>query len=133
MARNRVTYLNLVILTIALGLFTRSRFIPIELKDSFLIIYAGDTLWAAMVYYIFCIVFPRHSPLRIIIYALTFSYTIELLQLWQVGWLNQIRNTRIGTLILGRGFLWTDFLCYSVGVVLAYLTTHIRSDKPNRG
>ena len=120
MPRTRITYITLVILTIALGLFTRSFYLPDVLKGGFITTHVGDALWAAMVYFIICIILPKHSQLKIAIYALTFSFAIELSQLCQQDWLNQIRNTRIGALILGRGFLWSDFLCYSAGLTLAY-------------
>ena len=117
MPRNRPTYLALVIVIITLGLFTRSSYMP----GGFIATYAGDTLWAAMVYFMLCVAFPKWSPFRIALIALSFSYAIEISQLCQQDWLNQLRDTRLGGLILGRGFIWTDFLCYTVGVLLAYL------------
>ncbi len=120
MARTLPTYLALVILTITLGLFTRSSYLPISLKGSFITTHLGDALWAAMVYFILCVISPKLSPLKIAIFALSFSFAIELTQLCQQDWLNQIRNTRIGALILGRGFLLSDFLCYTTGVALPY-------------
>ncbi len=121
MLRNRFAYLILVVIIIALGLFTRSSFMPEMMRGGFITTYAGDALWAAMVYFMLCVVFPKWSPTRIAIIALSFSYAIEISQLCQQDWLNQIRHTRIGALILGRGFLWTDFLCYTAGVLLAFL------------
>jgi hypothetical protein len=121
MPRNRPTYLALVIVIITLGLFTRSSFLPLIMKGGFIATYAGDTLWATMIYLIICVAFPKWSPFRIALIALGFCYAIEISQLYQQDWLNQIRNTRLGALILGRGFLWTDFLCYTVGIQLAYL------------
>ena len=121
MPRNRPTYLALVIVIITLGLFSRSSFLPLAMKGGFIATYGGDTLWAAMVYFIVCVACPKWSPLKIAIIALSFSYAIEISQLLQQDLLNQIRNTRLGALILGRGFLWTDFLCYTIGIQIAYL------------
>ena len=121
MSRNRPTYLALVIVIITLGLFTRSSFLPLAMKGGFIASYAGDTLWAAMVYFIVCVAFPKWSSLKIAIIALSFCYAIEISQLCQQDWINQIRNTRLGAHILGRGFLWSDFLCYTIGIQLAYL------------
>ena len=50
--------------------------------------------------------------------ALVFCYLIEVSQLYQGEWLNQIRRTTLGGLILGYGFLWRDLLSYTVGVLL---------------
>ena len=121
MPRNRPTYLALVIVIITLGLLTRSSFMPQVLSGGFITTYAGDTLWAIMIYLILCVSFPKWFALRIALVALGFCYSIEFSQLYQADWLNQIRHTRLGALILGRGFLWSDFLCYSAGILLAYL------------
>lgn len=116
MKRNRQIYLSIVLLVITLGLFTRSSF----MGEGFFKDYAGDTLWAAMVYFGLCFFLPKWSPIKIAIVALCFSYAIEISQLNQEPWLNNIRSTKIGSLVLGRGFLWSDFLCYTTGVLLAY-------------
>ena len=91
------------------------------MPEGFLKEYAGDTLWAFMVYLGLCFLFPKWSAVKVAIYALSFSYAIEVSQLNQQEWLNNLRDTRLGALVLGRGFLWSDFLCYTVGVVLGYL------------
>lgn len=118
MSRNRPVYLALVIITMALGLFTRSSYIPA--KDGFIATYSGDVLWATMVYLIFCFIFPKWSALKIAIYALAFSFAIEFSQLNQQDWLNSIRHTRLGGLVLGFGYQSSDLVCYIVGVLLPY-------------
>ncbi len=40
---------------------------------------------------------------------------IEFLQLWQPDWLQAIRATLPGRLVLGNSFAWSDFLSYVVG------------------
>ncbi len=54
--------------------------------------------------------------MRVAVTAWLFAFSIELSQLYHSPWLDQIRQTRVGGLILGFGFLWTDLLCYGVGV-----------------
>jgi hypothetical protein len=51
--------------------------------------------------------------------ALLTAFTVEISQLVRVEWLDAIRSTRLGTLLLGRGVLWSDLLVYSVGRALA--------------
>lgn len=80
--------------------------------------YLGDALWALMVFWGCCFLFPNLSNLKLIMMALVFCYLIEVSQLYQGGWLNQIRRTTLGGLILGYGFLWRDLLSYTVGVLL---------------
>ncbi len=78
MPRNRPTYLALVIVIITLGLFSRSSFLPLMMKGGFIATYAGDTLWAAMVYFMVCVAFPKWSALKIAIVALSFCFAIEI-------------------------------------------------------
>jgi len=129
MSRNRPTYLALIIVIVTLGLFTRSSFMPA--KDGFIATYAGDVLWAAMVYLIFCVLCPKWSPLKVAIYALAFSFAIEFSQLNQQDWINSIRQTRLGGLVLGFGYQASDLVCYTVGVLLAYFT-EVKFCKPKQ-
>ena len=50
--------------------------------------------------------------------AMAFSVVIELSQLYHAPWIDSIRHTTLGGLILGFGFLWSDLACYAVGVGL---------------
>ncbi len=61
------------------------------------------------------------SPIKIGIGALSFAYLIEVSQLYQANWIVAIRNTTLGSLVLGHGFLWSDLVCYTVGIGLAFL------------
>lgn len=45
----------------------------------------------------------------------------EALQLCHAPWIEVIRGTRIGGLLLGYGFLWSDIICYAVGIAVAYV------------
>ena len=49
------------------------------------------------------------------------SVAVELSQLYHAPWIDSIRHTTIGGLILGFGFLWSDLACYSLGVGLGVL------------
>ncbi|WP_207425217.1 DUF2809 domain-containing protein [Pedobacter sp. SYSU D00535] len=79
----------------------------------------GDALWAAMVYFGFRFLEPAKPPIVAFFFALTFSFFIEASQLYQANWLNKLRETTIGALVLGRGFLAIDLLRYSVGILTA--------------
>lgn len=115
--RNRLIYLILIILTVAAGIVSRkfSSSLP-----SFIAEYAGDTLWALSVYFVIIFIFNKIKPLTAAIAALAFSYLIELSQLYQSDWINAIRNTTIGALVLGFGFLWSDIACYTIGVTFGF-------------
>jgi hypothetical protein len=82
--------------------------------------YAGDMLWAAMVYLIAGTIRNKASPARLAVGAFTFSLAVEISQLYQADWINAVRGTRLGGLVLGYVFMWSDLLCYAVGVALAF-------------
>ena len=53
--------------------------------------------------------------------AYCFCFVIELSQLYHAPWIDGLRHTRLGGLILGYGFLWSDLICYAVGVATGWL------------
>jgi hypothetical protein len=113
MRRSRFIYSGLATGTVILGLASR-RFrseLPWIIAE-----YAGDTLWAAMVYLIAATIWNRASPVLLAVGSVSFSFAIEFSQLYQAEWINSLRATRLGGLVLGYGFLWTDLLCYAAGV-----------------
>lgn len=118
MTRNYTIYVALILIAITLGMFTRSSFMPA--RDGFIATYAGDTIWAIMVYLIFCVIFPKWSSLKTAIYALAFCFAIEFSQICQVDWLNNIRQNRFARLVLGVGYQSSDLICYSVGIIISY-------------
>lgn len=115
--KNRLKYLTLVIAVVLTGLASR-RF---SAADGFIHNYVGDALWAAMIYFGFRFLKPILRPRWTAVAALIFCFLIEISQLYQAEWLNTIRRTTLGGLVLGFGFLWSDFVCYSVGVFLAWI------------
>ena len=50
--------------------------------------------------------------------ALAVSFLIELSQLWHPPFLEALRATTIGGLVLGYGFLRSDLVCYTVGACI---------------
>jgi hypothetical protein len=113
--RNRVKYLIAGVTVIILGLSSR---LYAQVIPEFLARYAGDTFWALAAFIGIGILFPRLSTLRVGIIALLFAYAIELSQLYSSPWIDQMRRTKVGGLILGHGFLWSDLSCYSVGIAI---------------
>ena len=122
MKNKRWIYLAITSAIIVLGLASRKHgdilhntpWLP-----EFIAEYSGDTLWAAMVYCGIRFLFPSLSILKTIVISLLFSYCIEISQLYQADWANTVRNTTLGALIFGHGFLWSDMICYTVGVSLS--------------
>ncbi|HEY6914185.1 MAG TPA: DUF2809 domain-containing protein [Paludibacter sp.] len=122
MKRNRLIYLGTVIATITLGLLSRrfSHYLP-EIINSYL----GDALWALMIFQFVAMVFPTRKTFQIAFFSLIFCYLIEISQLYHAPWIDAVRNTRLGGLVLGFGFLWTDIIAYSFGIGFGTLVEKI--------
>ncbi|WP_179292662.1 ribosomal maturation YjgA family protein [Bacillus sp. 7884-1] len=112
----RRTYFIGVIITVLLGLASRKFG---YLLFSFLAENAGDVLWAMIVYFGFRFLFLKKSMLTAIFLSILLSFGIEFSQLYQEDWINQIRGTLLGALILGKGFLLVDLIRYTTGIVIA--------------
>lgn len=77
--------------------------------------YAGDTLYATMMVVLLGFVIRKPT-----LPALAVCVVIEASQAWHVGWLDAIRSTLPGRLVLGQGFMASDLLCYGVGVCVGW-------------
>lgn len=111
-------YLGLIGVVLALGLASR-RFGAV--LPGFVAAYAGDTLWATLVFLGSAWLLPGWSTARLAALAAAFAAAIEISQLYQAAWINAIRHTVLGGLVLGFGFLWSDLVCYAVGIALGAL------------
>ncbi|MBI9036945.1 MAG: DUF2809 domain-containing protein [Bacteroidales bacterium] len=120
--RNRIIYLVLIILSSLLGI--GSRFFAEVLPD-FIANYAGDTFWAMAVYFLVRFIFPGKNKIQSSIISFAFSVCIELSQFYHVPWLDNIRKTIIGGLILGFGFMWSDLICYAAGIIIGLLLDNL--------
>ncbi|WP_066066773.1 DUF2809 domain-containing protein [Neobacillus soli] len=112
----RIAYLIAVVIMILFGLASRkfSSFLPLFIAQN-----AGDMLWAMMVYFGFRFLLVRKSLLTAIWLSFLFCFGIEFSQLYQAVWINQIRGTLLGALILGKGFLTVDLIRYTAGIITA--------------
>ncbi|MGG0720551.1 DUF2809 domain-containing protein [Robertmurraya massiliosenegalensis] len=87
---------------------------------------AGDMIWAMMIYFGFRLLLVHKSMLTAIVLSFLFCFCIEFSQLYQATWINQLRSTVLGGLVLGKGFLTIDLLRYSVGIILAATLDRIK-------
>lgn len=113
--RKRVLQMIYIVMIVALGLASR-RFG--YLLPPWLAKYAGDVLWGLMVYFIMGFIMPRQNILIVTAMAISFSFLIEISQLYHAPWIDAIRSNRLGGLVLGYGFLWSDIVCYGAGTVI---------------
>lgn len=113
--RNRLFYGGAVVGVMVMGLLSRR----VDGLPRFLAVYSGDVLWATMVFLGIAFLFKTQPSKYIAVAALLFSFGIEFSQLYHAPWIDQIRATTIGGLVLGYGFLWSDLICYTVGIIIA--------------
>ena len=116
--RSRLLYALLALAVVAAGLFWRSGLIPLP---QWLSNNGGDALWALMVFVGFGFLIPRASTLVIALLALIFALGVEFSQLYHAPWIDAVRATLPGRLVLGTTFNWPDLPAYAVGIALGAL------------
>ena len=114
MNRNRIIYGLLTLLILLMGLASRRFFGDIPFVKT----YVGDVLWALMVFYGLAFLVNRWPTKAVVLATLLFSFSIEISQLYHAPLIDSLRATRLGGLVLGFSFVWSDLLCYSVGVLI---------------
>jgi hypothetical protein len=126
--RSVVVSVGLIALACVLGIGSR-RF-PDRLPW-FVAAYAGDTLWATAAFFGIGLLLPGVSTWRVATLALALSASVEASQLYHAPWIDSIRRTTLGRLALGSDFVWSDLICYAVGVgsgvVIEFLARSIRA------
>ena len=111
--KERLRYFIMVLAVIGLGLLSR--------KLSFLPLWTGDALYAVMVYFGICLLWPTLGPKKVLAFSFFCCLLVETSQLYHAAWLVSIRKTTFGHLVLGEGFLWSDVLAYALGCITAFL------------
>ena len=111
--RTRGRYLLALAAIIALGLLSR--------RVAWLPNNVGDMFWSMMVFCFVRLLFVRWRTLLVVATALGISFAVEFSQLLRWEWLCRFRNTFVGHMLLGQGFMWQDLVAYIVGVGLLYL------------
>lgn len=120
--KDRQRYLIYFLMTIALGLL--SRLDPcVDLLGTWI----GDLLYATMVYWLVSIFVPMKTALIRALLAFAFCLGIELQQISQAAFLVELRNYRLGALVLGNSFSVLDIFLYLGGTSLAFFL-----DRPSR-
>lgn len=114
--RSRTRLAAQVAALIALGLASRWPHLP-----EFFILYVGDVLWGALFFTLAAWLAPREATRRLCVCATSTVEAIELSQLYQAPWAQEIRATALGGLLLGHSFLWSDVLCVALGTSAAAL------------
>jgi len=106
----------IIFLLIPVGLSTKFYHGPLE---QWVYLYLGDIFYPMFWYFLIRLVWPRFSIFSCAVSVLGFCTLIEFSQLWNSRFLQIIRHTFVGAVLLGSGFDWLDFVYYAVGVGLA--------------
>ena len=126
----RLIYFAAGLATMLVGLGSR------KLRDDLppvLAEYAGDTLWALMLFWLVSTLIAGRPLMMRGAISLALTFLVELSQLYHAPWIDSIRQTTLGGLVLGFGFLWTDLVCYTLGVAIgASLEWAIGAARPSK-
>ena len=85
-----------------------------------------------MVFWLLTLVRPTGEGRRVAAMAFAIAVAVETSQRVHVPWLDALRATTLGALVLGQGFLWSDIVCYAVGVMLAAILDAVLAARRNR-
>jgi len=78
------------------------------------------------------VLWPSMSPFRRGGLALGICVVVEFSQRYHAPWLDAVRATTAGRLVLGSGFDPRDLAAYAAGVSVAVLLDHLASDVNDR-
>ena len=126
--RNRLTYAILIAIVVAAGLASRSGYA--SFLPSLFGIYGGDILWSLNVFLVLGFAFAETPTWKLAVATLVISYSVEFSQFYQEDWINRIRQTLPGRLLLGSGFLKSDLVCYTIGVAIGAIGESLFRRKP---
>jgi len=113
-ARRRFAVAAALLATAALGLLSRRYPLPGLLAE-----YTGDAAYATAAFFLFALPWPRARTTTLLVLAFGFAAAVEASQLLAWPWLQDLRATRLGGLLLGHGYQTADLAAYAVGALLA--------------
>lgn len=124
--KKRLRYLVITIFIMIMGMLSRKY---MNIFPKVIAPFVGDMLWAMMIYFGLRFLIPKLKLVKTLTLAIIFSFSIETSQLYQADWINNIRATTLGGLVLGHGFLFEDLISYSLGIVIGCLLDYFLCDK----
>ena len=118
MVRPRPLAISLVLMatTVVAGLAVR--FAHLGLAFS-VVKYGGSGLWAVMIYWLCSTLRPSWPSTWNVAISGVLGTAVEFLKLYDPPWLDTVRRTLPGIIILGRIFNWRDIATYWIAISLA--------------
>ena len=130
--RSRPLSATAVLVVIGLGLWSRSDAAGLPWVVAK---YAGDALWGLVVFLGVGFLLSRRSARVVAALATAFACAVEFSQLYHAPWLDAIRGTLFGGLVLGTpasAFAWADIVAYMVGITVGIASDRCLSRKSDR-
>ncbi|MEL7036923.1 MAG: DUF2809 domain-containing protein [Cyanobacteria bacterium J06592_8] len=108
----------IVITLVPIGLASKFYQGPLEfwINNSFSSIFY-EMFWIFLV----LLIWPQLSPGWVSFWVFIVTSILEFMQLWKPPFLQAIRATLMGRLLLGVSFVWTDFIYYVIGCTVGWL------------
>ena len=118
MKRNRITYFMCIIIAIILTIMIENHknVLPLSIGN-----YLGNVLKALIIYLFIAFIFKKISAINISVISMLICSCFSISNLCEIPWVDNIKNTSIGLFILGNSFVYTDLICYLVGVILGFV------------
>ena len=130
MIRARISFFLCAVVVTIVGLASR-RYQAV--LPEFIGEYAGDTLWALMLFLLVSTLLAGRTVISRATISLVLAFVVEISQLYHAPWIDSIRDTTLGGLVLGFGFLWIDLVCYTAGIIIGVGAEYgIRRDSNNK-
>lgn len=122
MWKRRIVYFLLFVFCTWLALATR---LHKEYFHPLIVTYGGDIIWAGMFLFLLRIFFTKTTLWKLVLFNYLLGVADECSQLITAPWFVAIRQTKLGKLMLGVGFVWSDLMCYAIGTLLAWMIVFV--------
>lgn len=103
---------------VPLGVFSKLYRGPFQEWFNF---YFGGLLYEVFWCLIIAAIVPKVSKIKIVIIVLIITCSLEFLQLFHHPFLETIRSTFLGRILIGHSFSWYDFPYYIIGCGFGYV------------
>jgi len=122
---------NLRFFLLTLVLFVIEVLIALFVHDRILRPYGGDFLVTILTY---CAgrTLIKASPWKIAIGALLFSYTVEILQYFNIVDRLALSDNLLAKMVIGYGFEWLDLVAYTLGIITVLILERLGKENSSR-
>jgi hypothetical protein len=115
MKRNRFHYAIAIVMVVVLGFLSRRdpQILPAALGK-----YPGDALWSLMLFCGMGFLLPNQPVIFNGLTAFAIGCAVEFFKLDHAAWIEPVRETWAGRLMLGSVFSWKNIAAYAIGILI---------------